>query len=44
MLKSDDNLKGINLGGREYQLSQYADGTTILKDGSEQSLSEALAV
>ena len=42
MLKNNNNLRGINIGGTEYKLSQYADDTTILLDGSEQSTTEAL--
>ena len=32
------NIKGINIGGEEYKIGQYADDTFILLDGDEQSL------
>ena len=35
-------IKGIIIGELELKLSQYADDTTILLDGSEQSLDAAL--
>lgn len=44
MLKQNDKLNGITIGGTEYRLSQYADDTTVLLDGTEQSLAEALDV
>ena len=32
----------ISLNGKEYKLSQYADDTQLILDGSEKSLKEAL--
>ena len=42
LIKQDDYIKGIKIGELELKLSQYADDTTILLDGSEQSLEAAL--
>ena len=42
LIKQNDYIKGIKIGELELKLSQYADDTTILLDGSEQSLEAAL--
>ena len=35
-------IKGILINGKEYKLSQYADGTQLILDGTEKSLKTAL--
>ena len=42
MLKSNEDIQGIKIGGEEYKLSQFADDTTILLDGQEKSLVETM--
>ena len=42
--KANPDIKGIEIAGIEYLLSQFADDTTILLDGSENSLNEALKI
>ena len=42
--KANKDIKGIEIAGSEYLLSQFADDTTILLDGSEKSLNEALKI
>ena len=44
MLRTNKNVKGININGNDFLLSQYADDTQIFLDGTEQSLREALSV
>ena len=44
MLRTNENVKGININRKELLLSQYADDTQIFLDGSEQSLREALSI
>lgn len=44
MLRTNENVKGININGNDFLLSQYADDTQIFLDGTEQSLREALSV
>ena len=34
MIRNDNNIKGITIDGEEYKLSQYADNTLIIFDGS----------
>ena len=41
MVRRDNTLKGITVDGFEYRLSQYADDTVFILDGSENSLSRA---
>ena len=42
MIRKNKDIKGISLNGKEYKLSQYADDTQLILDGSEKSLKEAL--
>ena len=44
MLRTNANVKGINITKKEFLLSQYADDAQIFLDGSEQSLRGALSV
>ena len=39
--KANKDIKGMKIAETEYLLSQFADDTTILLDGSEKSLNEA---
>ena len=41
-LKSNTNIKGININEKEVKLSQFADDTSLILDGSEKSLSAAM--
>ena len=42
MIKNNRDIKGIQINNKEFKLSQYADDTQLLLDGSEISLKEAL--
>ena len=42
MFKSNKDIKGINIADTEYTLSQFADDTTVMLDGSEKSLNKSL--
>ena len=42
MLKLDKDIKGIKIGDTEYTVSQFADDTTIMLDGSEQSFESTM--
>ena len=42
MTKHDKSIKGISIGQTEYKLTQFADDTTIILDGSKASLLAAL--
>ena len=42
MFKSNKDIKGIKIADTEYTLSQFADDTTLMLDGSEKSLNESL--
>jgi hypothetical protein len=41
-LKNNQKIKGIQIDGTGYLLSQYADDTLIILDGSEKSLRETI--
>ena len=42
LIDKDSKIKGINIGTKEFKISQFADDTTLLLDGSRQSLQAAL--
>ena len=42
MIDSNSDIKGIEIDGTEYKLTQFADDTTLLLDGTEGSLQSAL--
>ena len=44
LFKSNRDIKGIKIADTEYVLSQFADDTTVILDGSEKSLNETLSV
>ena len=44
LIKYNDNIKSIKVDGEEYLLSQYADDTSLLLDGSEKSLRSTMSV
>ena len=42
--KANTEIKGIEIAGTKYLLSQFTDDTTIVLDGTENSLNEALKI
>ena len=44
LFKANKDIKGMKIEGTEYLLSQFADDTTVLLDGTENSLNEALNI
>ena len=42
IIRNNKDIKGIHINNKEFKLSQYADDTQLLLDGSEISLKEAL--
>ena len=43
-IRKNINIKGISVNGEEIKLSQYADDTTLILDGSHESLLSSLAM
>jgi len=41
-IRKRKEIAGITVNGKEIKLSQYADDTTLILDGSEQSVKEAV--
>jgi hypothetical protein len=41
-IRNNPDVKGICINGTEYKISQFADDTSLLLDGSEKSLHSAL--
>ena len=39
-IKNNEKIKGIKIIIKEFNLTQYADDTSVILDGSEESLSE----
>ena len=44
IVRDNEIITGININGKEFRLSQYADDTQLFLDGTEQSLKETLNV
>ena len=44
LAQNEKKIKGIKLGNIEYKLTQFADDTTLLKEGSQDSLQTALNI
>ena len=44
MIRNDPKIKGITVGSKESKLSQYADDTSIILDGTAESLRNTLRV
>lgn len=42
LIKNNKNIKGIKVGDKEFVMSQYADDTSLILDGSENSLKHSL--
>ena len=42
MLKNNSDIKGIKIKQHEYLMTQFADDTTILLDGSQNSVNGSL--
>ena len=44
MIRKNNDIKGIIINDKEYKLSQYADDTQLILDGTEKSLKAALDI
>ena len=44
MIRKNNGIKGIIINDKEYKLSQYADDTQLILDGTEKSLKAALDI
>lgn len=44
LIRNEKDIKGINIDGEEYKISQYADDTSIIMDGTPQSYDGILRV
>ena len=42
-IKTNEKIKGIKINNKEFILTQYADDTSVILDGSEESLNETLS-
>ena len=42
MVRKNNDIKGITINGKEYKLSQCADDTQLIFDGTKKSLKAAL--
>ena len=42
-IKNNKKIKGIKINNKELILTQYADDTLVILDGSEESLNETLS-
>ena len=41
-IRKNEKIIGININNNDFILTQYADDTTVILDGSEESLNETL--
>ena len=44
LIVNDKNLKGISVNGNDFKISQFADDTTLILDGSRSTLLAALNI
>ena len=44
MIRNNESIRGIIINNKEYKISQYADDTQLLLDGSEESLRQTLRI
>ena len=42
-IRNNKNIKGIKVNDIEFRISQYADDTSIILDGSESSLNQTIS-
>ena len=42
LIRNSDNIQGLKIDGEEFLISQYADDTTFILDGSPKSLENTL--
>ena len=42
LIRNNPNIKGIIVGNTEFRISQYADDTSMILDGSERSLNACI--
>ena len=43
LIKNNKDISGITIGNKDYKISQYADDTTMILDGSRKSCDETLS-